>query len=248
MQPFVVYTTKGCTASAGQGSRGSRRFACPDRFSRLNLKLKTSRGRLALRPKVVFSPPTHNCDTEMETNMNEQTHLTRRQFLSTTGKTATALAAASAFGPAILSAKSPNEVIGVGCIGLGTRGGDLINGVVNCDGVRVNAVCDVYGPHRQKGVERSMNSDVKAFPWQDAAPAQPHGGFLQLRPQPRHAQVRRGRGVRRDRHVPDVRRILLETADGAMGCCEGRNRVTYPSISSPAATIFRWWGETPRSS
>ncbi|MCX7825464.1 MAG: Gfo/Idh/MocA family oxidoreductase [Verrucomicrobiae bacterium] len=95
--------------------------------------------------------------------MNEQTHLTRRQFLSNTGATATALAAASAFGPAILSARSPNAVIGVGCIGLGTRGGDLINGVVNCDGVRVTAVCDVYGPHRQKGIERSRNPEVKAY-------------------------------------------------------------------------------------
>jgi predicted dehydrogenase len=99
----------------------------------------------------------------MDTNMNDQTHLTRREFLSTTGRTATALAAASAFGPAILSAKSPNGTIGVGCIGLGTRGGDLINGAVNCDGVKVTAVCDVYGPHRQKGVERSKNPDVKAY-------------------------------------------------------------------------------------
>ena len=95
--------------------------------------------------------------------MNDQTPLTRREFLSTTGTTATALAAASAFGPAILSAKSPGETIGVGCIGLGTRGGDLINGVVNCDGVKVVAVCDVYGPHRQKGVERSKNPDVKTY-------------------------------------------------------------------------------------
>ncbi|MFA7006493.1 MAG: Gfo/Idh/MocA family oxidoreductase, partial [Verrucomicrobiia bacterium] len=95
--------------------------------------------------------------------MNDQANFTRREFLSTTGKTATALAAASAFGPAILSAKSPNGTIGVGHIGLGTRGGDLINGAVNCDGVKVTAVCDVYGPHRQKGIERSKNPDVKAY-------------------------------------------------------------------------------------
>jgi predicted dehydrogenase len=95
--------------------------------------------------------------------MSDQMSFTRREFIGTTGKATTALAAASAFGPSILSAKSPNETIGVGCIGLGTRGGDLIKGVVNCDGVRVTAVCDVYGPHRQKGVERSMNTDVKPY-------------------------------------------------------------------------------------
>ena len=95
--------------------------------------------------------------------MNDQLNLTRRQFLQNTGKAATTLAAASAFAPALLAAKSPNETIGVGCIGLGTRGGDLINAVVAVPGVKVVAVCDVYGPHRQKGIERSRNPDVKAY-------------------------------------------------------------------------------------
>jgi predicted dehydrogenase len=95
--------------------------------------------------------------------MNDQPNLTRRQFLQDTGKAATTLAAASAFAPALLAAKSPNETIGVGCIGLGTRGGDLINGVVPVPGVKVVAVCDVYGPHRQKGLERSQNPDAKAY-------------------------------------------------------------------------------------
>ena len=58
-------------------------------------------------------------------NTNDQLILTRRQFLQDTSKLATTLVAASACAPAILAAKSPNEIIGVGCIGLGTRGGDL---------------------------------------------------------------------------------------------------------------------------
>jgi predicted homoserine dehydrogenase-like protein len=95
--------------------------------------------------------------------MNAPLNLTRRQFLQNTGKAATTLAAASAFAPALLAAKSPNETIGVGCIGLGTRGGDIINEVAGAQGVKVVAVCDVYGPHRQKGIERSRNPDVKAY-------------------------------------------------------------------------------------
>jgi predicted dehydrogenase len=95
--------------------------------------------------------------------MNDQLNLTRRQFLQNTSKAATTLAAASAFVPALLAAKSPSETIGVGCIGLGTRGGDLINAVVAVPGAKVVAVCDVYGPHRQKGIERSRNPDVKAY-------------------------------------------------------------------------------------
>ena len=95
--------------------------------------------------------------------MKDQSLLNRRQFLRTTGQAATTLAAASALAPAILSAQSPAKTIGVGCIGLGTRGGDLINAVVQVAGVKVVAVCDVYGPHRQKGVERSLNPGVKAY-------------------------------------------------------------------------------------
>jgi len=89
-------------------------------------------------------------------------NLTRRQFIGATGKTVAAVAAVTAF-PSILRAKSPNSTIGVGHIGMGVRGGDLINGVVNCDGVKVVAISDVYAPHRRKGVERSKNPDCKTY-------------------------------------------------------------------------------------
>ncbi len=95
--------------------------------------------------------------------MNDQLVLTRRQFLENTSKASITLAAASAYSPSLLAAKSPNETIGVGCIGLGTRGGDLLSAVAPLPGVKVVAVCDVYGPHRQKGIDRSQNPDVKAY-------------------------------------------------------------------------------------
>ncbi|HEY5914579.1 MAG TPA: Gfo/Idh/MocA family oxidoreductase [Verrucomicrobiae bacterium] len=95
--------------------------------------------------------------------MNDPQILNRRQFLRATGQAATTLAAASTFAPAILAAEAPAKTVGVGCIGLGTRGGDLINAVVAVPGVKVVAVSDVYGPHRQKGVERSLNPEAKAY-------------------------------------------------------------------------------------
>ncbi len=95
--------------------------------------------------------------------MNDNLILNRRQFLRTTSQAATTLAAASTFAPAILSAASPGKTIGVGCIGIGTRGGDLLNAVVHAPNVKVVAVCDAYAPHRQKGVERSLNPGVKAY-------------------------------------------------------------------------------------
>ena len=87
--------------------------------------------------------------------MSDKPTLNRRQFLRATGRAATTLAAASTFAPSILSAPSPGKTIGVGCIGLGTRGGDLLDTVVHAPNVQVVAVCDVYEPHRQKGIQRA---------------------------------------------------------------------------------------------
>lgn len=95
--------------------------------------------------------------------MNSNDTLNRREFLRTTGRAATTLTAAASIAPAILSAESPAKTIGVGCIGIGTRGGDLINLLAATPGVKVVAVSDVYGPHRQKGLERSRNPDAKAY-------------------------------------------------------------------------------------
>ncbi len=94
--------------------------------------------------------------------MKTNSTLTRRQFLQTTSQAAS-LAAAASIAPNILAAATPEKTIGIGCIGLGTRGGDLINAVVPLPNVKVVAVCDAYAPHRQKGVERSRNPDVKAY-------------------------------------------------------------------------------------
>lgn len=93
----------------------------------------------------------------------EPVSLNRRQFLRAAGQTATTLAAASAFAPAIVSAESPAKTIGVGCIGIGTRGGDLLKAVVAAPNVKVVAVSDVYGPHRQKGLDWSQNPEAKAY-------------------------------------------------------------------------------------
>jgi len=88
--------------------------------------------------------------------------ITRRDFVAATGKTAAAVGA-TAWAPAVLAARSPNDTIGVGCIGIGTRGGDDLKGVTFVDRVKVTAVCDVYKGHREKGVARSQNPDVKSY-------------------------------------------------------------------------------------
>lgn len=88
--------------------------------------------------------------------------VTRRKFAAITGKTAAAIGTTACV-PAVLASRSPNETIGVGCIGIGTRGGDVLKAVTFVDKVKVAAVCDVYKGHRAKGVERCQNPDVKAY-------------------------------------------------------------------------------------
>lgn len=87
---------------------------------------------------------------------------TRREFFKTAGAAA-ALGALSSASSNLFAGKGPNETIGVGCIGLGTRGGDLINAAAACPGVKVVSVCDVYRPHLQKGIDRSLNPAVKPY-------------------------------------------------------------------------------------
>jgi predicted dehydrogenase len=95
--------------------------------------------------------------------------ITRRSFFESTGKGAAALAA-TVGAPAILGAKGPNETIGVGHIGLGVRGGELIQQTAGgtaknkgIAGAKVVAVCDLYKPHLQKGIERSQNPSVRSY-------------------------------------------------------------------------------------
>jgi predicted dehydrogenase len=94
--------------------------------------------------------------------MHSANHPTRRRFLGTTAKTAATLAATT-LPRGLRAATSPNASIGVGCIGLGTRGGDLIKNVTAVAGVKVVAVCDVFQPHLQKGLERSANPEAKGY-------------------------------------------------------------------------------------
>jgi predicted dehydrogenase len=90
--------------------------------------------------------------------MNQTRPLNRRRFLQ-----ATTLAAAAVSCPSVLAAPAAAPTVRVGCIGVGTRGGDLLNVVAQLPGVQVTAICDVYGPHRQKGLERSNNPQAKAY-------------------------------------------------------------------------------------
>lgn len=111
----------------------------------------------AERARLFVTQKDSACSLHQQTtpNMNASQTLNRRQFLRTTGQAATTLVAASTVAPAVPADESA-KTVGVGCIGLGTRGGDLINAVAAVPGVKVVAVSDVYGPYRQRGIERMV--------------------------------------------------------------------------------------------
>ena len=90
--------------------------------------------------------------------------LRRRDFIRRSGGAAAAVAAGAAVAPAILRGAPPEgEPVRLGHIGIGTRGGDVLRAAASNPACRVVAVCDVYGPHRRKGVETANNPEVTAY-------------------------------------------------------------------------------------
>lgn len=98
-----------------------------------------------------------------------QNDISRRGFIKQSGAGAASLTALVMNSEIALGRQSPNDTIGVGHIGLGVRGGSLVTEVAGrqfgggIEGAKVVAVCDVYKPHLDKGIERSMNPDVKSY-------------------------------------------------------------------------------------
>ena len=60
-------------------------------------------------------------------------------------------------------AAAASDTIGIGHIGIGTRGGDLVKDVVKSSGGKIVALCDVYKPHVEKGARTCGNPDAKRY-------------------------------------------------------------------------------------
>lgn len=77
----------------------------------------------------------------------------RRNFISATG--------AVVAGQALIrtsNAASPNDTIGIGCIGVGSRGSTLLGEILKVKGVEVRAICDINPEH----LEKAQNTVVAA--------------------------------------------------------------------------------------
>ena len=89
----------------------------------------------------------------------------RREFLKTTGAGLAALTGA----PAILAQKSPNDTIGVACVGVGTRGYQLLQNAQVCPNTEVRVICDLYKPNvdRAKAITKNQNVRI-VHDWEKA--------------------------------------------------------------------------------
>ena len=87
--------------------------------------------------------------------------LGRRDFL----KSAVALAGA----PAILAQKSPNDVIGIACVGVGTRGHELLRQVQLMPNTEVRVICDLYEANVRRAKDLAKNKNAKVVhEWEKA--------------------------------------------------------------------------------
>jgi predicted dehydrogenase len=92
--------------------------------------------------------------------MQNAKNLDRRTFLRTAGA-GTAIVATA---PHVVRGAEPTgDPVRVGHIGTGTRGWGLIKDTGRLKSADVVAVCDVYKPHLQRGVEAAKNPDVKSY-------------------------------------------------------------------------------------
>ncbi|HVX65333.1 MAG TPA: Gfo/Idh/MocA family oxidoreductase [Bryobacteraceae bacterium] len=90
----------------------------------------------------------------------------RRDFLKSAGA---GLTAALAGAPAVLGAQSPNDTLGVACIGVGTRGFQLLKEVQACPNTEVRIICDLYKPNVERARQACKNPNVRlVHEWEKA--------------------------------------------------------------------------------
>jgi hypothetical protein len=89
--------------------------------------------------------------TIRNTTMKKNSDISRRTMLA-------ASAAATLGMPAILAGADPTkDPVRIGHIGAGTRGWDLLKYLGSIKNAKVVAVCDVYKPHLERGIEAGGN-------------------------------------------------------------------------------------------
>lgn len=94
--------------------------------------------------------------------MPDKNFWSRREFVKTTAAAAAGAVMGNVTGaPAPAGLKSPNDTVGVGLIGVGVRGIQLLGDVLKVPNVQIRAICDVYDGHTQRAVKACQNEKVQ---------------------------------------------------------------------------------------
>src|SRR5947209_2747767 len=97
--------------------------------------------------------------------MQFNTNVGRREFLKASAAATAALSGA----PAILGQKSPNNTLGVACVGVGTRGHELLRQVQEVPNTEVRVICDLYQGNIKRAKELAKNPNAKVVrEWEKA--------------------------------------------------------------------------------
>ena len=89
--------------------------------------------------------------------MKQESSMARRQFLKTIPAAGATLTASVYGAPAIISQRNTNDVIGIGCIGVGTQGHYLLQYAQAVPNTEVRIICDLYEGNRQRARKLSRN-------------------------------------------------------------------------------------------
>tara|TARA_Y100000588_G_scaffold239359_1_gene253090 strand:+ start:2716 stop:4032 length:1317 start_codon:yes stop_codon:yes gene_type:complete len=94
----------------------------------------------------------------------KQKMVSRREFIELSGKAAAAAAVSTLASPSLTLGSDPMaNPVRVAHIGMGVRGGRLLQYTSSIPSAKVVAICDVYKPHMQKGVYGANNPEVKSY-------------------------------------------------------------------------------------
>src|SRR5438128_4262937 len=91
--------------------------------------------------------------------------LGRREFLKASAGATAVLSGA----PAVLAQRSPNDTLGVACVGVGTRGHELLRQVQEVPNTEVRVICDLYQANIKRAKELAKNPNAKVVrEWEKA--------------------------------------------------------------------------------
>ena len=90
--------------------------------------------------------------------------VTRRSFLELSTLGTAGLSFAGMLGaPSLRAGGNPSDTIGLGIIGVGVRGSQLLREAMRVPGTQMRAICDIYTGHMERAVKAVNNPDLKTY-------------------------------------------------------------------------------------